>query len=232
MEQGHNVAGAQKGTDVDQNRLYSKEEIIASIPADADHKYPLELEYLIPFSGNNGVQLPVTLHRGKDRGDLLVIWKQVGEKYQKLESMEADGPGMDWFGKAKSFRFNDDLFIQIPQEFSGTSGLVKQTIFAVLFDNTLAPVQIQTADEWYKDKLKTGETIMNGSGFTESDNKLEFMFPIWNSGDGHCCPTAGLVRGTYKITKSDPRLDPQKKILISAFVMSVATATREPIPKR
>ena len=163
MEQGHNVARVQNRTDVDQNRLYSKEEIIASIPADADHKYPLDLEDPIPFTVSNGVQLPVTLHRGKDRGDLLVIWKQVGEKYQKLESMEADGPGWDWFGRAKSFRFNDDFFVQIPQEFSGTSGLVKQTIFAVPPFNTLAPVQIQTADEWYKDKLKPGETIEDGS---------------------------------------------------------------------
>lgn len=73
LEQEHNVAGAPKGAYMDQNRLYSKDEIIASIPADADHKYPLELEYLIPFSGSNGVQLPVTLHRGKDRGDLQVI---------------------------------------------------------------------------------------------------------------------------------------------------------------
>ncbi|MGA2264541.1 MAG: HEAT repeat domain-containing protein [Acidobacteriota bacterium] len=232
MEQGHNVTGAAKGTEVEQNRLYSKEEIIASIPADADHKYPLELEYLIPFSGNNGVQLPVTLHRGKDRGDLLVIWRQVGEKYQKLVSMEADGPGLDWFGKAKSFRFNDDFFIQIPQAFTGTGGVVKQTIFAVPPFNALAPVQIQQADEWYKDKLKAGETIENGSSFTASDNKLEFMFGIWNSGDAHCCPTAGLVRGTYKITKSDPTFDPQTKTLINKFVMSVATATREPIPKR
>ncbi len=232
MEQGHNVARVQNRTDVDQNRLYSKEEIIASIPADADHKYPLDLEYLIPFTVSNGVQLPVTLHRGKDRGDLLVIWKQVGEKYQKLESMEADGPGWDWFGRAKSFRFNDDFFVQIPQEFSGTSGLVKQTIFAVPPFNTLAPVQIQTADEWYKDKLKPGETIEDGSSFTASDNKLEFMFGIWNRGDAHCCPMAGLVRGTYKITKSDPIFDPQTKTLINRFVMSVATATREPIPKR
>ena len=232
MEQGHNVARAQNRTDVDQNRLYSKEEIIASIPADADHKYPLVLEYLIPFTVSNGVQLPVTLHRGKDRGDLLVIWRQVGEKYQKLESMEAGGAGWDWFGKAKSFRFNDDVFVEIPQEFSGTSGLVKQTIFAVPPFNTLAPVQIQPADEWYKDKLKTDETIMNGSSFTASDNRLEFMFYIWNSGDGHCCPTAGLVRGTYKITKSDPIFDPQTKTLVSKYVMSVATATREPVPPR
>jgi hypothetical protein len=75
------------------------------------------------------------------------------------------------------------LFIQIPQEFSGTGGVVKQTIFAVLPLKTLSPVQIQPADEWYRDKLKAGETIEDGSIFTASDNKLEFIFGIWNSGD-------------------------------------------------
>jgi hypothetical protein len=55
--------------------------------------------------------------------------------------MEADGPGFDRFGKVKSFRFNYELFIQIPQEFSGTGGMVKQTIFTVLPDNMLAPLE-------------------------------------------------------------------------------------------
>jgi HEAT repeat protein len=231
MEKEHNGASASKDASPNPNRLYSKEEIIASIPADADHKYPLELEYLIPLVRVNQVQLPVTLHRGKDRGDLLIIWKQVGDKFQKVESMGTEGPGLSWFLKPNSFHYNSDLFIQISEEFSGTSGFVKQTIFAVQPDNTLVPVQIQDADDWYKDKLKPGETIMNGWSLSATDPKLEFMFYIWNKDDGHCCPTAGIVNGTFKIAKSTI-FDSLKKEWFNKYIMSVATANREPVPKR
>ena len=231
MGQEHHGASASKDASSNQDRLYSKEEIIASIPADADHKYPLELEYLIPI-GVTDVQLLVTLHRGKDRGDVLIFWKQVGDKFQKVKSMEIEEPGLGWFLKPNLFHFNSDLFVLISEEFSGSHSVAKQTIFAVQPDNTLVPVQIRDADDWYKDKLKPGETIMNGRSVSATDQKLEFMFYIWNKDDAFCCPTAGIVKGTYKITKSDPIFDPLKKVWLRKYTMSVATANREPVPKR
>lgn len=74
--------------------------------------------------------------------------------------------------------------------------------------------------------------MQNGSIMVASHDRIEFTFYIWNQGDGHCCPTAGIVRGTYRITKSDGSYDERRQIRVDRYVMSVASAAREPVPKR
>jgi hypothetical protein len=56
-------------------RRYGKQEIIAAIPADADHKYPLTLAYLFPIYPIGGSaqqsEFLITRHTGKDRPERL-----------------------------------------------------------------------------------------------------------------------------------------------------------------
>ena len=74
-------------------RLYSRKQVIAPIPADAEYMYPLNLVYIVPITKGAVAEakLFVTLHAGKDRADRLVIWKKVGEdQYQQEKVMYSE----------------------------------------------------------------------------------------------------------------------------------------------
>ena len=70
------------------------------------------------------------------------------------------------------------------------------------------------------------DTDPYGTGFSGSDDRRWFSFNIWNRDEACCCPTAGMVKGTYKITKSES-FDPGKNRWIASYDMSVAAAIRE-----
>ncbi len=72
----------------DKHRSYTKEELIATIPADDHYKSPLRLTALLPLVGPNFL---VTRHQGESRPDRLALWKKVGDNsYQLLDVMYCD----------------------------------------------------------------------------------------------------------------------------------------------
>jgi hypothetical protein len=72
----------------DKNRSYTKEELIATIPADDQHKSPLRLTALLPLLDSNFL---VTRHQGESRPDRLALWKKAGDNsYQLLDVMYCD----------------------------------------------------------------------------------------------------------------------------------------------
>src|SRR4029077_16986875 len=75
-------------TKIDKNRQYSKEEIVATIPPDADNEYPLRLASLFTVEDTDFI---VTLHQGQERPDRLAIWKKAGvNRYRIVQAMEAE----------------------------------------------------------------------------------------------------------------------------------------------
>lgn len=181
---------------------FSKAQIIAPIPADATHNYPLKLALFAPISG-----YVVTLHTGKDRPERLVFWKVTDDKYQKVVLMESRSG--EHFQVPTSF---DAIVEYRPGESFvdvatlGRRGVTDRVLHIDDHEDQWQPVKIESPEDWYKDKLAPSETVRHPGRNFFSDGGLEFEFQIWNSNDQDCCPTAGQVTGTYKIIKARPSI--------------------------
>lgn len=189
---------------------YTRGQIAANIPPDNDHKFPLELEYFYPiYVPGHEPYLLISLHRGKDRGERLIFWKNAPDgKYRQIKVIETDEElGPDNFGIPKTFTakvqqedirdMRQQLFIDIPR-YAWRNQSHQVFVFA---DGDLAPVEIESPEEWYKDKLRPGETTWDGAANSFSDGKLEFRFAIRSGNDNHASPGGGIVTGTYKVIK-------------------------------
>lgn len=193
---------------------YTKQQIIAVIPADADHKYPLTLAYLFPIYPIGGsaqqAEFLITLHAGKDRPERLVFWKKVGDDhYQRLKVMEPESPDfagqhfeapITFTAKVQVYGGQYDeteLFVDVPMDEWRSH---TDRVFVIDRDE-LHPVVIESPEKWYKDKLGPRESVRYPAGNSFSNSHLEWTFGIWNADNPMCCPTAGRVVGTYKVIK-------------------------------
>jgi HEAT repeat protein/uncharacterized protein YecT (DUF1311 family) len=211
-------------------RLYKKNEIVASIPPDSNNKYSSDLEYVFSIATYNQNELYVTLHKGKDRPDLLRIWRKTDDRYAIAKEMTAGENDGAYFDQVSAFSYNitrdqREQFIHVPLIFSGTGHYREDTIYCILPDLSLQEIVIEPAPDWFADKLKPGEGVWKGEILSLSSDKLEFEFYIWNEGDANCCPTAGRVKGTYKIV-GDRHYDTNKKSEVANFRMIVGTYKR------
>ena len=183
---------------------YSKDQIIAPIPADANYKYPLTLALFAPISGYT-----VTLHTGKDRPERLVFWKVADDKYQKVVAMESNLDSEEHFQVPISFDSRigsppPDSFVDVATLARG--GVTDRVLHIDDDEDKWQPVEIESPEDWYKDKLAPSETVRHPGRNFFSDDELEFEFQIWNPNDQDCCPTAGQVTGTYKIVRAQPSI--------------------------
>jgi HEAT repeat protein len=227
------------------NRSYSKAGIVASIPPDENHESPYELKYFLPItplrSHTGAAEFIVTIHSSKDATDQLALWKKTGDdRYERLfvQQAESDASFLDpalfssrvLVTNQGKEHYETDLFVDLPMERTWGDGAgVDDSVF-VLDRDQLRPVTIADAEEDSK-KIHRDETVWNGSlGNEFSDNRLKFGFTIWKNHDGHCCPTAGEVTGSYKVVK-EMHYDAQKKDWVANWKMVVDTAKRVPIPK-
>jgi HEAT repeat protein len=183
---------------------FSKQQIIAPINPDANHKYPLKLALFAPISG-----YVVTLHIGKDRPERLVFWKVVDDKYQKVMFMESDLDSEEHFQVPISF----DSMIESPPPDSfvyvatvGRRGVTDRMLHIDYNEDQWQRVEIESPEDWYKHKLGPSEIVRHAGRNFFSDGGLEFAFLIWNANDPECCPTAGEVTGTYKIVRAQPSI--------------------------
>ena len=215
----------------------TREQITASIPPDKDHKYPLTIEYLFPIYPSVGVEEPgylISLHRGRERSDRLVFWKKVGEGiYEQVKVMES--PEWDLsegrFLPPKVFRakvlvlgeggsFTEgQQFVDVPENGCNTRCVVDD-VFAIR-DGDFIPVQVESPEEWYKSRLRPGESTWNSNGNSFSDDRLSFEFYIWAREDAHASPSAGRVTGTYKLVR-ETKGQPVAMGVIGSFPLSSA----------
>ncbi len=180
---------------------FSTGQIIAPIPPDANHKYPLKLALFAPIAG-----YAVTVHTGKDRPERLVFWKVADDKYQKVVLMESDPDSGEHFQVPTSFSPIKvwERFVEVPTV--GPRGVTDRVLQIDDHEDQWQGVEIESPEDWYKDKLAPSETVRHPGRNFFSDDGLEFEFQIWNSNDQDCCPTAGQVTGTYKIVRAEPSL--------------------------
>ena len=54
------------------------------------------------------------------------------------------------------------------------------------------PLNQDTIYQALKKLLSKGKEVLNGGGF--DIEKLCYAMPVWQEGDGHCCPSAGVVQ--------------------------------------
>ena len=210
------------------DRVVDKAEIVATRPPHGDHRYPLELESLVPIEHSS---LVVSTHRGRERADEVVIWAKVADGYRRLQKFEAD-PGLGSYAPVASFRYGGQLFVVVSFVFSGTAHASDDTVFAVeAYEGTLptlTKVQIQSPIEWFRPKLGAEESVQNGFAPAFSNERLEWRFAIWNRDDPHCCPTATQVRGAFDVCM-EKHHDETTDRWTSTWRMFVRDGKREPV---
>ena len=160
---------------------FSKQQIIAPIHPDANHKYPLERALFAPIAG-----YAVTLHTGKDRPERIVFWKVADDKYQKVLLMESDPDSGEHFQVPTSFDTTigsppPDSFVDVAT--LGRRGVADRVLHIDYDEDHWQLVEIEAPEDWYKDKLAPSETVRHPGMNFFSDGGLEFEFQIWNSND-------------------------------------------------
>ena len=194
-------------------RLYSKDEIVATIPPENEGEKEWELKYadsLPEFPAQ--WEYFVTLHtsQGGSRPDRLSVYTRANsgdhEKkgYRLVKRMfSEETQSYAWFGKPSFFFYEIEggrwhYFLHVPMFYSGTGHFRKDWVF-YFEDGELHEVEFEPAPVWFKSKLNEGEGVWKGEHNHFSSAQLSFSFMIWNAGDGNGHPTAGSVKGTYKI---------------------------------
>ena len=231
------VADAEEGRrrPADPERILTKAEIVAARSPDSDHDYSFELEWLVPIERTD---LVVTLHRGRGWGDELVVWAKVSGGYRRLRSFVDEAQMGSSYDPVRSFRYGGTVFLVVSY-FTGSAvtHATSDTILAVEqyagMAPTLTEVQVESPERRYRAMLEHGESVQNPVAIELADERLEWSVAIWNVGDGHCCPTAGAIRGTFELCE-DRQFDDATKRWTSTWRMTVADAHREaavrPVP--
>ena len=238
---GQNLDSFVAGTALMDARIYSKAEIVASIPPDENHQYPTELKYSVPIgptrNSTTDVEFLATVHAANEGVDRLALWKKTGDdKYQRLFLQETSSE--NHFEKPEVFsskvlvtgqgkdHYETALFLNLPLHRTWGDGEgIDDNVF-VLDHDQLRPVAIADAEEDSK-QLRDGENVWNGAlGNDFKDNDLEFAFPVWAKDSAcHACVGPFDVDGTYKVVK-EMHYDVQKKDWVANWKMVVDTAKR------
>jgi HEAT repeat protein len=242
---GQDLASFVAGTAATDARIYSKAEIVASIPPDENHQYPTELKYSVPIgptrNSTTDAEFLATIHGANEGVDRLALWKKIGDdKYQRLFVQETSTE--NHFEKPEVFsskvlvtgqgkdHYDTALFLNLPLHRTWGDGEgIDDNVF-VLDRDQLRPVAIADAEVDSK-QLHRDETVWNGgSGNEFKDNDLEFAFGLWKADACHACAEPFEVQGTYKVVK-EMHYDGYKKDWIANWKMVVDTAKRVPVPK-
>ena len=154
-------------------------------------------------------ELLVTVdHHGTKRmpTDHLTVWIAKERGYEASYSFDS-GIG-ETFEKPDTFTIDGFHFLNISTSPSGSGGFVQENIFWVAPDDSVHPVDLQPASETYENLASPDEIILNGGEkeFFVQDNQMKFEFWLAHEGDPHCCPTAGIITGTYKLV-GKPKYD-------------------------
>jgi hypothetical protein len=158
------------------------------------------LIYLLSFARSRGFtstfEFLATVYRGADRPDRLIFWRIAGaKKYQRLQVIEV-GPGESFdppilfFPKGQVPGEGAQL-VDVGVNLERSHG---DLLFAIDHDQ-LRPVQIESAEQWYRNKLRPGAQIVSPVSNSFSNRGNEFQFYV-RSGR-----KTEQVIGTYKMVK-------------------------------
>jgi hypothetical protein len=134
--------------------------------------------------------------------EILLLWNKTDDRFSlagKRESLEGET-----FQKPTFFEVNQHRFLNISTEPSGSGGFVSDIVLWIAPDGTLHEVEFQQASEIYESIANSSEVVLTGGDkeFFLQDDEMAFQFWIAQHGDPHCCPSGGIVQGTYKLQGS------------------------------
>lgn len=196
------AATPSSGKTKDLGRSYTNAQIIAPVPPDSENKYPMHLVTLFPINTDDQQQqdnpaILVSIHRGRERADRMVIWKRVGtDRYQVLQADDPDEVLQD-------LRYEPPIVI-VPS--GQPSGEEMRFLYIVL-------------NEWrnYEERLYAIETSDTGdielrpatieSAGGKTGHELKPDEKITNSDHG----TAELGSKTYKVIKETHSFDDPRR---------------------
>ncbi len=187
----------------EQSRTFSLAEICSPISSNADYKEPLTIQCSVPVVIKNDTVFLLTLHTDRDRPDQLNIWKKVKGGFKHINTLETDeGEYHGYIDKPIIFHMNGETFICIQNYSGGNGGYHDDSVYVVTDHGDLQHVDFIAATNECDSLLRDGETIWNGVSNDIADDTLSFSFGIWEKDDAHCCPSGGMIDGTYKLEKT------------------------------
>jgi len=102
------------------------------------------------------------------------------------------------------FRYDSEVLLYEMLLHPGTGSYHEDTIFRFTPDGGLRHVDFVRAPDAYPG-LGSGEDVWKGERNVFTDDRMTFEFFLWNPGDANCCPNAGHVTGTYRLTRIEAR---------------------------
>jgi HEAT repeat protein len=194
---------AEQEYQAEQSRTFSLAEICLPVPSNADYKEPLTIQYSVPVVIKNDTVFFLTVHTDRDRPDQLNIWKKVKGGFRHINTLESDGGEYHgYIDEPIVFHMSGETFIYIQNYSGGNGGYHDDSVYVVTDLGDLQPVDFVAPTNECDSLLREGETIMNGVSNDIADDTLSFSFGIWEKDDAHCCPSGGMIDGTYKLEKT------------------------------
>ena len=182
------------------SRGHGREEVLAEIPADADHKNSLEAAQVVEQRAPDASTVLACVHSGEGRGDLLRVWRSRGDLFYLISERSIEEAATSRF-RVAIFRFKQQSYLHVMLDISGTGHFHEDEFFRI---DTGALTQLSTP-KGLPFKLEEGEQVNKGIFDSFNDDDLRFEFGIWKATDPNCCPTAGWVTGTYTIVGNELR---------------------------
>jgi hypothetical protein len=173
-----------------------------SVPPNDDHSGLRILDSKVDLAGPNGIPFVATVHKSADDGDLLRIFRAVGDGYRlarQFEDQGGDGPSTSGYERPEGFRLRDEFFVHVMLQTFGTGNFHQDTILWIAPDGSLHDVTFVAPATIYKNRLRKGEGIWKGEVNQFTFSGASFGFWIWRNGDANCCPSGSEVTGEYRL---------------------------------
>jgi HEAT repeat protein len=210
------------------SELQTLAQVEGPVPAAGDQRSPMKLASKASLRGPGGISLLATVHRCDDCGDLVRIWKPVGDRFLVIytpdsKEDEAEDPSVAAYEEPEGFRLSGEYFIHLMLLYSGTGFGHEDAFLWIGPDASLHKLKFVSPASQYA--LREGEGVWKGEMNLFRDDEATFRFGIWRDGDGNCCPTGGEVKGHYKLTGSK-HYNPETKKWSADFQIVPADFTR------
>jgi hypothetical protein len=124
---------------------------------------------------------------------LLRVWRFRQGRYYLVKEYKTPEPGSHL--SAGAFHYEGRAYLHVMRGWIGTGNQYDDEFFRIESGGLVK----LTTPKGLPLALAPGEGVWKGFVETFEDDQLEFEFGIWKDGDGNCCPTAGWVKGTYRI---------------------------------
>jgi len=181
-----------------QRALLSEDELRRNLPPTEEFKYAAELKTFERFQMTPPGALAVSIHKGKDRPEILRIWTPEAGSFRMLKEMEIE-PGIGWFEQPHQFRHSGEVFLHVRKRYDGSGGLFEDFVWTVS-SGRLMEVEIERP---FALALEPGDDFTHGK-IEFADNVASFEFAVYLKGDPNCCPSGGRIVGTLKFVKEAP----------------------------